>query len=101
MRTRGVFGLAVLLLLLCTPLLPAAGGKTKTLKLPALGPVAVGKPAPPLASWDLDDNVVTLAGLLKQDGTRGVVLAFYASWCKECPSGLAALESGKTIGVRS
>jgi len=92
MKKRRILPLAVGLLL-SAPLL--LGADVKTLKLRELGPVAVGKKAPPVASWGLDDNVVTLAGLLKQDSTRAVVLAFYATWCTECPRGLKALESGR------
>jgi|YNPNPStandDraft_1061719.scaffolds.fasta_scaffold18413_2 peroxiredoxin len=85
--------LSALLLCLATAVVEAGGDKT--LKLPDSGQVRVGGKAPGVASWDLENQLVTLASLLRQEGTRAVLLSFYASWCKECPAGLKALESGK------
>ena len=93
MKNIGIWRAASVLLLLSVPIL--LGAEAKTLKVLQFGPVAVGKQAPALASWDLEDRVVTLAGLLKEEKTRAVLLEFYATWCRECPSGLQVLESGK------
>lgn len=80
------------------------GAGQKTLKIDASGRATVGRPAPGVASWDLQDRVVSLASILSTDGTRAVLLAFYASWCKECRPGLQALEAARerlsAAGVR-
>jgi len=63
----------------------------KTLTLPSTGVVEVGGKAPVLSSWDLENNVVRLSKILEEPDTRAVLVSFYASWCRECPKGLAML----------
>jgi len=64
LRRRHVVGILAVLAFVLFPVVLRAG---KTLKIPALGSLATGKKAPPLASWDLNDRVVTLAAAFRRN----------------------------------
>ncbi len=82
-----------LVLFSLAPGLVASAGKT--VKLPRNGKLEVGAKAPSLASWDLQERVVTLSKVLSRPRTRAVLVSFFASWCKECPTGLRRLQAGR------
>ncbi len=88
-------------LILAIPVSAAAKNTEKTIKVPTAGKIKVGEKAPNLASWNLNDEVVTLSRLLQQPGTKAVFVSFYASWCKECRPGLKMLESAQDKLARS
>lgn len=49
------------------------------------GQAAVGSPMPRVASIGLDPHTAESSErLLKQPGTRGLVVLFFATWCKPC-----------------
>ena len=84
------------LLLICTlagadPLPPPP---TTSIFLQTAGPLQVGQPAPDFAGWTTDDKLLRLSELRAAQG--GLVLAFCASWCHHCKTGLSLLESGKS-----
>ena len=71
---------------------PAEAG---TERLKTSGETKVGKPAPWIAGWSLDNKVINLDHLFKDGKTERVALVFFATWCKPCKRGIAMLEEAK------
>jgi len=92
MRARLATVLAALALVPLGLPFERAHAAEKTAVLPGTGRVAVGDKAPPISSWDTADSLVRLAELLEAPDTRAVLVSFYTSWCKECPTGLTMLQ---------
>ena len=74
----------------------ALAATAATEQLAASGVVRVGDAAPGFGGWTLDGEVTTLAGLLAGGPgppAKGLVVSFFATWCKPCRKGLAALRA--------
>ena len=61
----------------------------KTVRLPSTGTVEVGGQAPVPSSWHIENTLVRMWETLEEAGTRAVLVFLYASWCKECHTGMA------------
>ena len=103
-RTQGVgrraAAVGAVTLGLCALHAPGAGAQpppaSLTERLDSCGPVRVGGPAPEFGGWSVDGHVVTLRRLLHASGRKpsaGLVLSFFATWCKPCKAGLPLLAS--------
>lgn len=75
-----------------------------TERLTESGAVRVGDAAPDFGGWTLDGGVATLPRLMSGPGgtsAKGLVLSFFATWCKPCRTGLAELHrAAPALGER-
>jgi len=75
--------------------IPASAGPPaveRTEVLQEHGPVRIGAASPTFAGWDLSGGLVSLEHLLppRAEGTRALVITFFATWCAPCREGLPA-----------
>ena len=98
---RTTLWLVLLCSLTCSPArADAPGSAREPTTVDRLGPVQVGKPAPPFGAERLDGKgVIGLDDLLGRErgdearGGRAVVVSFFATWCKPCKPGLKVLQA--------
>jgi len=60
-----------------------------------LGKAVVGQPLPRVAAFGLDNGAYSSVQLLRQNATRGLLVQFWATWCKPCVTELDQLVAGR------
>lgn len=78
-----------------------AGHNSKTELLSKCGKAEVGKKAPWLSGWTLDNQVFNIRKPLASGENRRLVLVFWATWCAPCREGLKMLHESAGILQKS